>query len=371
MNIKHVERLEELEARTDINEAMRIAALMIEHDGALTHGTEFGSLDEYTVERHEDWSFHYINTGDTYSETIVRDRDGTYSIGCWGDALEELEAAYAESSGKRKCGYDGEWTHNARHIAHCEGEDVNTPDNLITKRFIIEEHEGHGALGARPVNMPHADPLSGMASAHDMLEHFEDDDGGIECEFMSLGAAYFLRGETGWFGTRGIVNTEPEENIAADFPALFSHYVHEGFTLHAPVDLIKHIKNTDPDVWDDDFCSVHEAVNIIVRKALELIHDEWLDDSMPAGECDVNDDYTNKYREWTVRRDRIIGHMMNGYARAKARYANVDAYTLAHEGFTNIETAVDAMIEEGNEGLEFDVTLNTDTMDVTVHERWE
>ena len=46
----------------------------------------------------------------------------------------------------------------------------------IKMAFAIEMHEDYGTVGLRPVNVPHADPLPGMATAHDMLEHFPGDD---------------------------------------------------------------------------------------------------------------------------------------------------------------------------------------------------
>ena len=70
---------------------------------------------------------------------------------------------------------------------------------MITKTFIIEEHEEYQTKGARPIDTPHADPLGGMSVAHDMLEHFHNDQGSVYEELMALGASYYVRGETGFF----------------------------------------------------------------------------------------------------------------------------------------------------------------------------
>jgi len=103
----------------------------------------------------------------------------------------------------------------------------------ITKTFVIEEHEEFGGLGLRPVDVPHADPLGGMATAHDMLEHFPGDDGGVEAELMALGATIFVRAEPGYFHNR-IGNPDPAKNLAADFPEIARHDIHEGFGLRDP-----------------------------------------------------------------------------------------------------------------------------------------
>ena len=45
-----------------------------------------GRFSEYPPVEH----FRYVNTGDTYSTTIIY-RDGVFSVGCWGDMVGSLE----------------------------------------------------------------------------------------------------------------------------------------------------------------------------------------------------------------------------------------------------------------------------------------
>ena len=70
---------------------------------------------------------------------------------------------------------------------------------MITRTFICEEHEEFGGLGWRPENIPNADPLSGMTVAHDCMEHFKSDNGGLEAELMAFGASLHVREAGGWY----------------------------------------------------------------------------------------------------------------------------------------------------------------------------
>lgn len=38
----------------------------------------------------------YVNAGDAYDLTLYRIGDGPWTVGCWGDAVETLQAEYAE-----------------------------------------------------------------------------------------------------------------------------------------------------------------------------------------------------------------------------------------------------------------------------------
>ena len=61
--------------------------------------------------------------------------------------------------------------------------------------FKVEEHEEYGSLGFKPSWYPNGAPLGGMTAAHDILEHFPNDNGGAESEFLALGAALWIRGD--------------------------------------------------------------------------------------------------------------------------------------------------------------------------------
>lgn len=104
----------------------------------------------------------------------------------------------------------------------------------IERTFVCERHDEWGTLGWRPEFMP-GDPYPAMAVAHDVLEHLPGDDGGAEAEFSALGAAVYVRGETGWFYSTfpGNVNSA-EQHISSDFRDIMQRVRSGEQTLRAP-----------------------------------------------------------------------------------------------------------------------------------------
>ncbi len=68
-------------------------------------------LDHFGVEgvSVEDRSMSYLNTGDTYSETIVLDGHNLL-LTTWGDWYEQAEQAYCEEEDVFRCHYCGEYS---------------------------------------------------------------------------------------------------------------------------------------------------------------------------------------------------------------------------------------------------------------------
>ena len=217
---------------------------------------------------------------------------------------------------------------------------------VVQTSFVCEMHEEYRELGLRPVDMPEADPRN--AVAHDILEHFPGDDGGVEAEFMALGAAYWLRGETGYFQRNGNTHS-PEAHIAADFRELYQHVAHEGFSLE------------DPSGATGRMLDYEEADEALVRACcigLREVNDE--------DEYDADDealaDFTSQESA-----DRIVGWLRLGYLKAVERYAGVDAYTLAHSVFRAIdERAAKWLQGDAVEGQTLRVTVDLKRMSVTM-----
>ena len=66
-----------------------------------------------------------------------------------------------------------------------------------------------------------------MAVPHDILEHTPNEKyGAVEGEFMALGAAYFLRVETGWFSERR-GNQNGIDNLASDIPMIIQRVIRD------------------------------------------------------------------------------------------------------------------------------------------------
>jgi len=220
----------------------------------------------------------------------------------------------------------------------------------ITGQFECEMHEEFGLLGVRPAWMPNSDPLTGMAAAHDLLEHFADDDGGVEAEFMALGASFLIRGNTGYHNRNGS-NHSPESNIAADFHELYRHVAHEDFTLLDPGDV--------PPVEDEDLDAVLRKA---ARLGLELVRNE---ESYELDRDEDDDSVTLFCSEQS--RERILGWLRKGFTKAEERYADVDIYTLAFEVFSNIEKRIDGWLESGEaEGKTLNIEVDLSNLSVTM-----
>lgn len=80
-------------------------------------------LDTESIESPCGKECHYLNTGETYENTVLADENEALSVGSWGDWLEEHEAAYCENEGVIKCGccggfpkrFESDW-----HNTECE-----------------------------------------------------------------------------------------------------------------------------------------------------------------------------------------------------------------------------------------------------------
>lgn len=93
------------------------------------------------------------------------------------------------------------------------------------RAFTWDRDENIGEYGWIPewltgVESPYA--MIGDGTAHDTLEHeAHESDGNLENETRALGAVYFVRGESGWFGRDGRGSPDPEVNLASDFIELY------------------------------------------------------------------------------------------------------------------------------------------------------
>lgn len=226
---------------------------------------------------------------------------------------------------------------------------TNGRNNVISKRFIVEEHTEYGGLGLRPLDMPNADPLGGMTVAHDLLEHFPGDDGGVEAEFMALGACYFLRHESGFVNGQYGGNRDAADAFSGDFMELYRHIAHEGFSL------------TDPGPEAPIECEYTEtALNGIVRKGLALTREEIAD------ACDDDSDELHTFCS-TQTGERILGWLRRGYRKATERFENVDAYSLAEVVFKGVETRIDNYLKsDPMEGTEIEVTIDLSTLEFSM-----
>jgi hypothetical protein len=208
-------------------------------------------------------------------------------------------------------------------------------------KFTVKTHDEFGTLGFAPKWYPSGDPLSGMAVAHDILEHFPGDPGDAEGEFMALGAAYWIRGESGFMQRNGNRNP-PEEHIASDFPMIWRihHGTHGRTGFRSPprtrgaVDIIDQCKN-------------------IVYRACRLLSEE---------ECERLPD--------AAERELIAQWLARGYVLAERRYKKIDpcisGHDIAYSLFGRIEEQADRLLTQAEEGMELTVNIDVRALSVSL-----
>lgn len=216
---------------------------------------------------------------------------------------------------------------------------------MLMKKFVVEMHEEFGMLGLRPVDMPHADPLGGMAAVHDLLEHFPGDDGGIEDEFQALGASVWLRCVGGYYEhPNHRTNRNPVDNVASDFVELARHYLYEEFTLRSP--------GRTRAIDDDDY-----LLQEIVMQGFKGVREEIEDSKEFATEAN---------------RKATLGWLRKGYRRARRRYRKSNSFEMA-DLFRRIENTANKCLDGGDwyEGQRVTLKVCTTTSTFTIDEHEE
>lgn len=205
---------------------------------------------------------------------------------------------------------------------------------MLTREFVCEEHEDHGENGWKPVWMPNADPLWGMAIPHDMLEHPAKCIGNpFEDELMAHGAIYWLRGETYWFSRTG--NVVPiHEHLAAEFP----------------------------DIWFRVRCDEEPAPGEV--PACHFPYPEALAVFNRTADS-VNEQMRERYAHDPERpvvmsayeRQNFIGWLCLGYLYARKRYRRCDQYMLS-ELFSEIAKDADRTLKHAELGYRYRVSIS-------------
>lgn len=85
--------------------------------------------------------------------------------------------------------------------------------------FACEVHPIYGQPGWRLLSQPGFDPLSGLAVAHDILEHFSDGSDTIHDELQAFGAMIWIRGDGGEWESSSVVGRV----LAEEFWELLAH----------------------------------------------------------------------------------------------------------------------------------------------------
>ncbi len=192
-------------------------------------------------------------------------------------------------------------------------------------------------MGFRPSWYPNGDPLGGMAVAHDILSHFPGDDGSAEGEFLATGADLFIRGDSGYFQRNGNVNP-PEKHLSAELGMIWNYHVHrDGRTFVKPCGL-----TGDQDLMD--------KCRHIVALGVEGMKDNYDHLTPPDAEA----------------QERIARWYAKGYVKARKRYRNLDAYSVAYQLFGPIEEKADEALKRADEGMVLTVLVDYKRLEVKV-----
>lgn len=210
---------------------------------------------------------------------------------------------------------------------------------MLVRTFVCQIHEDYGSLGWAPTWMENADPYTGMAIPHDMLEHpAKCRVGVIADECMALGAAWWIRGETDWFG-RTVYRSKPEENLCVEFQTVMEPYW-EGHPVHGFFPSPPRCRRS----------------SYLYKKMQEIA---WMGQDFLLREFSDNDDtrlLTDQNCEY------IAGWMVHGYRHARARYRTCDNYGLSVL-FSRIADDADKNLKYADEGVKYKVSVNLRRLD--------
>ena len=201
---------------------------------------------------------------------------------------------------------------------------------ILERRFRIEMSELYGELGLCPEDMPNADPVMGMAAAHDLLEHEPGDDGSIAAELRALGAACWLR-ET----------IEPKY----DMIDLYQHFAYEGFTIDkAPADT-----------------EILSQFDYFPNDTLDLLKSEYLSYGEKEERAAIAD--FMRYR-WDFARWVSIG-----YRNAQERYSQIGRYE-TKQAFKRFEDAAQKFLNNAEEGQTLVLRFDIETGELSAEGGW-
>lgn len=214
---------------------------------------------------------------------------------------------------------------------------------MIGLTFVIEYNREMGDKGARPENMPNADPYGGLACCHDLLEHFRDDDGSIAAEMQALGAMLYLRVAP---GHHSYVDDDGSPRLRFEVNELESHCINEGFSL-APAPKTRRL---------DDTCE-----DAIVRCITAARHELAIRDRGPLAE-EHREMARQEFGHWLVHH--VPGWLRVGYRRAERRYRNVPDWYSIWSAAEEMIPKIDRFIRHAEIGDRFRLTFDKRRIDL-------
>lgn len=190
-------------------------------------------------------------------------------------------------------------------------------------QLIYREDKDRGFWGLCLANRPHFDPGDGRTIAHDVLEHFPDDDGSMEHEYLALGALMHVRDGSAWLHDGPFPSrTTLGYTLASETIEQF-HYHGADYQMRLPP---RH-RPVDP---DDE---VEEAIQEAARLAPKLLAAKFHYDDRDIGQV-----------AWLQDPSLFAGWLRAGYVRARRRYRGYSSLDL-HYTFRDIARVVNAWLD--------------------------
>lgn len=195
-----------------------------------------------------------------------------------------------------------------------------------TKRFQAGTDPEYGSYGLRMKTAPDSfNYAGGVQVAHDILEHFPNDDGSVVGELQALGASLYVRNFDEYYANKGRKNAAVEYQLSGDLPTL----LRGGYPM-------------------GDFANAPRSKPIPDFDEHKLIENT-------LGEAD------EQFSEDTLRSfgEKAVLWIRRGYWRAKARYKKYPQWKLL-QTFINIEKTVDKALKQIEGYGEVDVSVYYD-----------
>lgn len=194
----------------------------------------------------------------------------------------------------------------------------------MKKTFIVKRNDEFDYIGAVEKGAPDTfDPLGGMGTAHDCLEHFAGDTGSVDDEFQALGCIIYLRVDQG---------ISRDVDVQIEMRQLYHH-------LLFGVPMKKAPRKAKP---------THPVIEWIADKMEDFLIKEGIDDLSKA------EDFTESFIYWAN----------VGYKKAIKKYPSPYRTGLV---FNSIQNEVDEILRHAEEGDEIVICYTKDTFKSCTH----
>lgn len=197
---------------------------------------------------------------------------------------------------------------------------------MLIRRFKLKEHEEYGMNGWLMVGAPNTYvPLTGMAVAHDLLEHRRNDQGTVEDELLAFGAILYIRGEGGYWARKGNVHP-PGHHLGSEIA--------------------------------DDLGVKYEGISLGIQdpgrtRPLEDHVEEWITDAIREARVHIREYMNNGHASDPIvdksqveeYLSRVVGWIRRGYRMTAKRYHGIPSYNLAYL-YAQIEEQADKLLKD-------------------------